>query len=360
MKTGSCGGARPDPLKGSVGFLLWESRNGKKPPRRSSHPHSAKGVCLPSGEIEGMIHVRRRVIGVMAAAWGAVALAGAVPPAPVDADPEAAVQSALQRAPGNRESLEAALAALDGDARAALKFLIVNMPPQDLQTLPGPRLAEDVRLACQARDSAPWKAAIPAELFLNDVLPYACLDEARDPWRKDFHDRFAARIRDCRTPGAAALKLNTTLFKELNVRYHATKRPKPNQSPAESIRAGFASCTGLSILLVDACRAVGIPARIAGIPAWKDGQGDAQGRHGGNHTWVEVWDGRWHHLGAAESTALDQAWFTGKARGPAVDPSDPWHRIYATSFRRTDLHFILPWAPATTWIPAVDVTGAYR
>jgi len=201
---------------------------------------------------------------------------------------------------------------------------------------------------------------LTTDLFLNDVLPYACLDEARDPWRKDFLDRFAARAWACATPGAAAVKLNTEIFKELNVRYHATKRPRPNQSPAESIRAGFASCTGLSILLVDACRAVGIPARLAGIPAWRDGQGDAQGRHGGNHSWVEVWDGRWHYLGAAESTALDQAWFSGKVRGPAVDPAEPLHRIYATSFRRTGLHFILPWAPATDWIPAVDVTHAYR
>ncbi|MCX6996098.1 MAG: transglutaminase-like domain-containing protein [Kiritimatiellaeota bacterium] len=306
-----------------------------------------------------MKHVPQAVIWALALLLGARALVGAVPAAGA-ADTAAAVPEALQRAGNNRASLTAALASLDGDARAALIFLIVHMPAHDLRTLPGPRLAEEARLACRARDEAPWKAAIPDELFLNDVLPYACLDEARDPWRKDFFDRFAARVRTCRTPGDAALKLNAELFKELNVRYHATKRPKRNQSPAESIRAGFASCTGLSILLVDACRAVGLPARIAGIPAWKDGRGDAQGQHGGNHTWVEVWDGRWHHLGAAESSALDQAWFTGKARGPAVDPSDPRHRIYAVSFRPTGSSFTLPWAPATTWVAAVDVTRAYR
>ncbi len=32
------------------------------------------------------------------------------------------------------------------------------------------------------------------------------------------------------------------------------------------INAGFASCTGLSIFLVDALRAVGVPARVAGAP----------------------------------------------------------------------------------------------
>ena len=44
----------------------------------------------------------------------------------------------------------------------------------------------------------------------------------------------------------------------INVRYHARKRPKPDQSPYESIDAGFASCTGLSVLLIDACRSVGV------------------------------------------------------------------------------------------------------
>jgi transglutaminase-like putative cysteine protease len=39
------------------------------------------------------------------------------------------------------------------------------------------------------------------------------------------------------------------------------------------------------VLVVDACRAVGIPARVAGVPAWTGSRG--------NHTWAEVWDGSW-------------------------------------------------------------------
>ena len=47
------------------------------------------------------------------------------------------------------------------------------------------------------------------------------------------------------------------VFKKLGVSYHATKRPRPDQSPFESIACGgHASCTGLSTMLVDACRAV--------------------------------------------------------------------------------------------------------
>ena len=36
------------------------------------------------------------------------------------------------------------------------------------------------------------------------------------------------------------------------------------------METGVATCTGLSILLVDACRSVGVPARIAGTPLWSN------------------------------------------------------------------------------------------
>ena len=93
----------------------------------------------------------------------------------------------------------------------------------------------------------------------------------------------------CKTPGEAALLLNKEVFRQFDVQYSATKRPKADQSPYESAKAKFASCTGLSVLAVDACRAVAIPARLAGTPLWTDGSG--------NHTWFEVWDGSWHVVG---------------------------------------------------------------
>ena len=48
---------------------------------------------------------------------------------------------------------------------------------------------------------------------------------------------------------------------------------KPDQTPeimapSQVIKAGYASCTGLSILLASACRAAGVPARVAGTRSW--------------------------------------------------------------------------------------------
>ena len=120
-------------------------------------------------------------------------------------------------------------------------------------------------LAYRARDEAPWKRELPEEIFLNDVLPYASMNERRDNWRKDFYDRVKPLIEGADSPGQAAALINKKFFPLVKVRY-STKRPKADQSPYESIEAGLASCTGLSILLVDACRAVGVPARFAGTP----------------------------------------------------------------------------------------------
>lgn len=42
----------------------------------------------------------------------------------------------------------------------------------------------------------------------------------------------------------------------------------PNRPANVSTYSAFASCSGVSIFLVDACRSVGIPARMTGIAQW--------------------------------------------------------------------------------------------
>lgn len=220
------------------------------------------------------------------------------------------------------------------------------MPESDLKKLKERYLIKNTRLALQAIKEVPWGKDIPQDIFLNDVVPYASLNERRDNWRADFHRRFIKVALKCKTIDQAVITLNKYVFETLHVSYSATLRPKPDQSPYESIQAHYASCTGLSILLTDALRSVGIPARIVAIALWPD--------ESGNHTWVEIWDGRWRYVGAAESTSLDHAWFTTKARH-----TDARHPIYATSFKKTGLSFPMRWAPDLKSVPAVDVTENY-
>jgi len=260
------------------------------------------------------------------------------------------VQVALRFAGENRGELLKALRTAEPQERTDLGFLIANMPARDLAELSADFLLENVRYAQKARDGAPWKEDITPELYRDCVLPYASLTEKREPWRKMFYEKLKPLVEECKRPGEAAVKLNQSIYELFEVKYHATKRPRPDQGPLESMQAGYASCTGSSILLVNACRAVGVPARIAGVAEWTNGKG--------NHTWVEVWDNGWHCLGASESKALDAVWF-GKAAA-AADTSDPMKRVYASRFHKGTMRFPIAWNPYAEYVPAVDVSAWYR
>lgn len=260
------------------------------------------------------------------------------------------VEKALARAKDNRPQLEKALSEVPEDQRKGMAFLVANMPDADLKSLKAEFLLTNTSLAYKARKEVPWGKDVPEEIFLNDVLPYANVDEKRDAWRKEFYDLCMPLIKDCKTPSEAVMKMNTELYKELNVKY-STERKAPNQSPKESIAQGKASCTGLSIILSDACRSVCIPARLVGTPLWIDKRG--------NHTWVEIWDKDWHFTGACEPDpkGLDRGWFVGDASRAKKDV--PEHAIYAASFKKSEQHFPLVWAMRSKEVPGENVTDRY-
>jgi pimeloyl-ACP methyl ester carboxylesterase len=262
----------------------------------------------------------------------------------------AEVEKALGRAGDNRPEILEALRAAPAEQRKGLAFLVANMPERDLRSLKAAFLLENLALAHRARKEVPWGARLTDELFLDHVLPYANVDEARDPWRKEMYELCLPLVKDAKTPGEAAQRLNSSLFGKVKVRY-STERKKPQQSPKESMESGKASCTGLSILLVDACRSVAVPARVVGTPLWTNKRG--------NHTWVEVWDEGWHFVGACEPDpkGLDRGWFTGDAAQAQKDSR--LHAIYAASFRRTDLTFPLVWGPGREDVFAENVTERY-
>jgi hypothetical protein len=232
----------------------------------------------------------------------------------------------------------------------ARAFLVEHMPEGDRGALPPEFLDLHVDLALAARAEFPWAANVPEAIFLNDVLPYGVLDEPRDPWRAELLELCRPIVAGARTASEAAQAINREFFQQIGLHYN-TSRERANQSYVESRRSGKASCTGLSIALVNACRAVGIPARAVGTPNWTKKQG--------NHTWVEVWDGDWHFCGADEYDAagLDRGWFVGDAADALV--GDPRHGIFASSWKREGAHFPLAWAPKDTTVAAVEVTARY-
>lgn len=282
---------------------------------------------------------RRSVFGGVLAIWCCVARMAAAEVS----------ERVLAAAGDNRQEIEAALAKVPDAERPGLEFLLNNMPAHDLKSLSADFLLENTCLAYESRANDPWAKEIPEAIFFDAVLPYASINERRDNWRADFRKRFRPLVEKAKTPTEAAAILNQKVFEIVKVKY-STQRKKADQSPYESMETGLASCTGLSIILVDACRAVGVPARFVGT-VWAD--------KSGNHSWVEVWDKDWQFTGAAEPTGdhLNQAWFTPQAARALRD--DELHRIYAASFAKTPLPYLCVWAPHVDYVSAVNVTDRY-
>jgi predicted esterase len=327
---------------------LWRVAR-QAPPSSDSKP-SPPGQRLPNQSAPGQRSPEQSVPGQSvpgdATPAGKAAPAGDAAPA----EDTKAVRGALERAAENRGQLELALRETPADQLPGMRFLIAHMPDSDLRRLTADYLLENVSLAYESWRTSPWQAQVPEDVFFNEILPYASVNERRDRWRRDFRDRCLPLIQDAKTPGLAAARLNQKIFPLFNVRY-STKRAKADQSPYESIESGLASCTGLSLLLINACRAVGVPARFCGTPLWAD--------NSGNHSWVEVWDNGWHFTGAAEPAGdkLDNVWFADRASHARRD--HPLHAIYASSFRRTPSPFPMIWAPTNREVPAVNVTDRY-
>ncbi len=210
------------------------------------------------------------------------------------------LEKQLPLAGKNQAQLLAAIREAPPERREALAVLLAYMPERDLTTLGKDYLLRNVEYACKAHDEMPWGKRIGAEMFHNYVLPYASVNERRDDWRKDFWQRFAGVVRACRTPTEAALLLNKEVYRQFNVKFHAPTYFSAEQSPYESAKTGFASCTGMSILLVSACRSVGIPARLTGSPYWTDKTE--------NHSWVEIWDRQWQPIDAGEPGPFGETW----------------------------------------------------
>ncbi|HRQ29382.1 MAG TPA: transglutaminase-like domain-containing protein [Saprospiraceae bacterium] len=258
------------------------------------------------------------------------------------------VSQALKKAGNNEKELSKAIELASYEEIESVCYLISFMPERDLQALSAEFILENVRLAQKARKEFSWCAALPDSIFLNEVLPYASLNETRENWRANFLETFGPLVKRCDNIYAAIDSINRNILKITGVEYN-TQREKADQSPLESMKSGMASCTGLSILLTAAFRSVGIPSRIAGTPMWTNMRG--------NHNWCEVWiDGQWYFT-EYYPDRLNFSWFLEDAG--RADRNNPIHWIYASSFKPTGLAFPLVWDESIQYVHGHNVTDRY-
>ncbi|MBN1221638.1 MAG: O-antigen ligase family protein [Candidatus Aminicenantes bacterium] len=255
------------------------------------------------------------------------------------------VSNALVKAGNNSEQLIKAIVDLDQEERECIAFLLANMPLADLQSLTADFLVSNVKYAIKARQELPYNQGIPEEVFLNYVLPYSNVNEQRDNWRADFYNRFIETARTNSTVEETAVDLNAQIYREFTLEFMVSDFRKLIYSPYESIEKGSVSCAESALMLVNACRAVGIPARMIFIPYWT--------HSAGGHVWLEVYDKeQWHYMSSFDPSRFDETWFAEYAS--KTDTSKPEHRIYAPSFKRTEIHVL--YGPDVSF---TDITDRY-
>merc|ERR1712126_106284 len=155
----------------------------------------------------------------------------------------------------------------------------------------------NVNISLMVRQKYPFAANVSTDLFFDYVLPYASVNEERTNWRQLLWDNLIPEIDQLQTdyndPNILeyiAIFLHSNIWKILAPKNSDSIFFKSSQTPLiydpmSTMLFGHASCTGMSILYIDALRTFGIPARLVGTPAW-NGNDD-----NGNHNWVEVWLG---------------------------------------------------------------------
>jgi hypothetical protein len=270
-----------------------------------------------------------------------------------------------------------ALTSATTDPRVAecLTYLRKNAPVGDA-TLSDAYLLENVKLALEARDSTRFATDVPWALFLNDVLPYAIMSEKRTSWRDQIRAKVAPMVAHATSLENATLLVAAQLWDAWgppSIKYVAAPPDAVNTyDPLAVIAAHNASCTGLSVLFASACRSVGIPSRVAGVPHWNLGpascpHGDADAACG-NHDWNEVWfNDQWSFIDVTSShNTFNSSWFYPSkisqqvpATLPDIHGSGGNHSVWASSFSLTPkVRFPMVW-DWRYYLPGVDVTERY-
>lgn len=217
-----------------------------------------------------------------------------------------------------------------------------------------------------------WAAQVEQDIFYEYVLPYANVNEGRSNWRElllaavqEIFARYSVEEQDAWTVTDVVNVINNNIWSNNSV-LGKTIVFKSSQTPLiydsmSTLAFGYASCTGVSIFLVNALRSVGVPARVAGTPAWNN---DAS--HG-NHNWVEVYlanndgTGEWAFIEALPAGGGETL----------SNPCDKWFcnpsqfangtEVYAVRFNQhSPVRYPMAWDLNNKAIPGENMSKQYQ
>jgi len=226
-----------------------------------------------------------------------------------------------------------------------------------------------ISLALEAK-SYSWTNNVPKDIYFEYVVNFANVNEGRSNWRPLFHSKLEPLVQKLLNEEASVEQVVYSVNRNLWTLFDSVSgKPivfKSGQTPLiydpmSVITFGYASCTGVSILLVNALRAVGIPARLAGTDAWNGNP------ENGNHSWIEFYgsDQKWHIMESLPASGdndntdlLDpcQWWFCTEDRVKDTN-------FYAARLDRVDAdgqYFPMSWDLDNHGVPGEDRTNFMR
>lgn len=188
------------------------------------------------------------------------------------------------------------------------EFFLASMPDIDLVNLKSDEFINYFDALKKNYERVAWKNKLNNNLFYHYILSHRVSQEPLENFTEIYADTLYNLINKTKNMRNAVLRINEWVY--TNVIYEPTERW--DQNAITTIKRGVGRCEELSILLIKALRTVCIPARHTYTPWWS--------HTNSNHAWVEVWTGdKWHYIGAAELSNLDNTWFTQNAkRAPII------------------------------------------
>lgn len=186
--------------------------------------------------------------------------------------------------------------------RFAVKWLYANSPLSDAVAYGFELFCAAARHGIFLRETSPFAAELPEEIFLCYVLHSRVNEEELCDCRGYFYRLLKDRIRGMNLE-EAVIELNT--FHAENVVYRSTD--ERTRSALAVFESGAGRCGEESVFAVNVFRALGIAARQVYAPRWSHCDD--------NHAWVEIYsETSWRFLGACEpEETLDRGWFNAAA-----------------------------------------------
>jgi len=288
--------------------------------------------------------------------------------------------------------LEKNLPSFDKTNKASLGF---TRPLPRMEGLDGVA-SLSTNLSLEMKKKYSWAADVPKDIFRENVLPFASVNEARNNWRPLLMEAAQSVLASVDESELDTLSIEDVVMLINNKLWNTGLFPndivfKSEQTPLiydpmSIIAFGYASCTGVSIFLLDALRSVGVPARLAGTPAWNNVP------QNGNHNWIEVWVGPSNGTSIGDigtgstvgSSSTQHNWRFIEA-APAgsgeslSNPCDKWFcnpnnfangtQVFATRYdqesedktrTQQQQHYPMAWDVSNTEIPGSDRTAYYQ